>query len=136
MRLGIRKEEMMIRKEIKIDGTLGGNYPYGIEYPQLPETLIEIDEEKAFEIDQNITKYKYINGEITDISETEEYKASIISHEKEMTKCKLRLEVEELDIKRIRALAEPELKDAESGQTWLEFYTEQIQSIRAEIARV
>lgn len=45
-------------------------------------------------------------------------------------------QIKELDEKRIRALAEPSLKDAESGQTWLEYYTSQVISIRAEIAEL
>ena len=40
----------------------------------------------------------------------------------------------EIDFKRIRAIAEPQLKDEVSGQTWLEFYTNQISDLRAQIS--
>ena len=79
-------------------------------------------------------KYSVIDGVLTDISSTQEYLNNIAQKETEATLNNLKTQVKELDIKRIRAIAEPELKDSENGQTWLEFYTQQIQSLRSQIA--
>lgn len=124
----------MIRKEIKQDGTFGGNYPDNIDYPDLPANLIEIDDEQAFAIDFNPDGFRYINGEIVDVSETDDYKAKVQAAENIIRKKQLQSEIDVLDIKRIRAIAEPQLKDADSGQTWLEYYTQQIVVLRAQIA--
>jgi len=127
---------MKIRKEIKSDGSFGGNYPYNIDYPNLPENLVEIDEQKAQEIDQNADKFRYINGEIADISETPEYITAQTLKTNATLKANLQTQIDEFDKKRIRAIAEPALKDEESGQTWLEFYTIQIQDLRNQIRLV
>lgn len=68
--------------------------------------------------------------ELTD----EEYQARENSMQKEIQLAGLVQQINDLDVKRIRAIAEPQLKDQESGQTWLEYYTEQIIAIRAQIA--
>jgi len=125
---------MKTRKEIKADSTFGGNYSYSIEYPNLPENYIEIEEEQAFTIDNDINRFRYRDGKIVDISESAEYKAETAAREKNLKITQLRFEIEELDKKRIRAIAEPQLKDQTSGITWLEHYTRQIQGLRAEIS--
>ena len=79
-------------------------------------------------------KYSVINGVLTDITETDEYKLKIEQKEKEKTLEDLKFQIDEIDRKRIRAIAEPQLKDAQSGQTWLEYYTEQISEIRNRIS--
>lgn len=78
-------------------------------------------------------KYTIKDGLLTDISETDEYKTLCTQREKEKSTINLKLQIEELDKKRIRAIAEPQLKDTESGQTWLEYYTEQIKGLRQQI---
>lgn len=45
----------------------------------------------------------------------------------------LKKQLEELDIKRIRAICEPTVKDTETGETWLEFYNNQIQELRNQV---
>lgn len=40
----------------------------------------------------------------------------------------------ELDLKRIRAVCENEIKDEETEETWLEFYNKQIVELRAELS--
>lgn len=79
-------------------------------------------------------KYEVQNGILTDISETQEYKDKIANQEKERILADLKSQVAELDSKRIRAIAEPALKDGTSGETWLEYYTSQIISLRSQIA--
>ena len=41
-----------------------------------------------------------------------------------------------LDQKRIRAVCEPELKEAEEGQTWLEYYNFKILELRNQLAEL
>ena len=42
-------------------------------------------------------------------------------------------EIDELDLKRIRAVCEPSLKNEEKGETWLDYYNSQIQEKRLQI---
>lgn len=79
-------------------------------------------------------KWDIVDSKFTDISNTDEYKAKIQAIENSEKKTELQSQIDELDKKRIRAIAEPELKDATSGQTWLEYYTEQIKTLRLQIA--
>lgn len=101
------------------------------EKPYLDYELVDVDYSTF-----NPEKYSVIDGVLTDISDTQDYKDKIAKREKETTLADLRIQVEELDKKRIRAIAEPSLKDAQLGQTWLEYYTLQIQGIRAQIANL
>ena len=41
-----------------------------------------------------------------------------------------------LDIKRIRAICEPEVKGEETGETWLDYYNSQILSLREQIQQL
>lgn len=75
-----------------------------------------------------------INGILTDISNTDSYKAKIYTQENAQKKADLQLQIDELDKKRIRAIAEPAVKDKSTGQTWLEYYTEQVKELRSQIA--
>jgi len=133
----------MIKKEIKTGGVFGGNYSDEISYPQLPELFIEISEEQRDYIDANIDKLIYDEAQdgifenpkgIVDISETQAYKDKTAALNKELKVVQLASEVEQLDKKRIRAIAEPQLKDAATGETWLEYYTQQIVELRNQIA--
>lgn len=42
-------------------------------------------------------------------------------------------EIEDLDKKRIRAIAEPRIKDTITGQTWIEYYNLQIKELRSQL---
>jgi len=81
-------------------------------------------------------KYSVINGILTDITNTQAYQDKISQKQKEQTLSELQTQIEELDRKRVRAIAEPELKDSESGETWLEYYTNQIITIRNQISNL
>lgn len=78
-------------------------------------------------------KYNVVEGVLTDISRTQEYLDKASQREKEAILSDLKLQIKDLDEKRVRAVCEPEIKDMESGQTWLEYYTQQIQALRAQI---
>lgn len=45
----------------------------------------------------------------------------------------IKQELSELDTKRIRAIAEPSLKNEETGETWLEYYNSEILDLRNEL---
>ncbi|MEI8129427.1 MAG: hypothetical protein WCG95_07405 [bacterium] len=73
------------------------------------------------------------NNELIDIFGTVEYLEIQALKKKKILKKDLLSQIDELDKKRIRAICEPEVKNATTGQTWLEFYTEQIQMFRNQI---
>lgn len=70
----------------------------------------------------------FVNGAFVD-EPTFEYKLSQSISKKNT----FQLQIEDLDKKRIRAGFEPSVKDETTGQTWLEYYTLQIQNIRTQI---
>ena len=72
---------------------------------------------------------KIVNGEATDISETPEYIAEQEAKAKEAKRIEIQKQIDEIDKKRIRALAEGGEK--ETGLTWLEYYNEQISELRS-----
>ncbi len=64
----------------------------------------------------------------------EEAKVKQLNIQNEIRKEEIKTEMEELDKKRIRALAEPSLKDEET--TWLEYYNTQITALRDELTSI
>ena len=95
-----------------------------------------VSNETAEDIQINPTKYKNINGILSDISDTEEYKQYL--YQLEITKKKIEIEqkLQEIDTKRIRAICEPAVKDEATGETWLDFYNKQIQTLRDELSKL
>lgn len=85
------------------------------------------------ELDLDKEKFMPQDGILIDVSNTETYLTAQAEKEKTAKNIELQKQIDELDKKRIRAIAEPALKDAQSGQTWLEFYTAQIQELRAQM---
>ena len=76
------------------------------------------------------------NKRIIDVSETEEYKLKVSAAEAEEKIQDLQLQICEIDKKRIRAICEPSIKDASTGQTWLEYYNFQIKDLRNQITEL
>lgn len=76
------------------------------------------------------------NGEIIDISETSEYQTKILTEQNEQRKAELKTRISKLDLKRIRAGFEPAIKDETTGETYLEYYTNQIITLRNELNRL
>lgn len=99
------------------------------ENPYLDYEFVNIDY-STFDVD----KYEVQNGQLVDISGTQEYKDKVTAQENAIKKAELTAKIAELDTKRIRAIAEPSQKD--ENTTWLEFYTLQIQELRAEITQL
>ena len=42
----------------------------------------------------------------------------------------------ELDSKRIRAICEPSIKDETTGETWLDYYNQQVTTLREELSNL
>lgn len=70
---------------------------------------------------------------LTEKLNTEECSKALEKKQNEFKKQEIQIQMNELDRKRIRALCEPELKDAESGITWLEYYNTEIQTLREQL---
>ena len=96
--------------------------------PYLDYVFVDIDYS-----DFDPKKYQVVDGVLVDVSATPDYLAQKVAEAAEAQKSDLLKQVAELDRKRIRAIAEPQLKDAAIGQTWLEYYTLQIQELRKQI---
>lgn len=58
-----------------------------------------------------------------------------IKNEQKINEQKHHLEglLEQLDKKRIRAICENEIKDSQTGQTWLEYYNQQVIEVRSQL---
>lgn len=67
-------------------------------------------------------------GMLVDISQNSQYLADEQEAQKDTIKKELLAEIEELDIRRIRAICEPAYRN--DGQSWLDYYTSQIQQKR------
>lgn len=78
-------------------------------------------------------KYGIVEGKLTDISETPEYIALQAQKTKAINDEVIKIQIQELDVKRIRAYCEPEVKDEETGETWLEHYNKEIQALRIQL---
>ncbi len=67
---------------------------------------------------------------------SDEYKKYLSDKEKEYKYNEILFKIKNLDKKRIRAFCEPSVKDESTGQTWLEFYNEQIKELRKSLEEI
>lgn len=75
----------------------------------------------------NPSKYIFKDDKIIENPDYTEVKArSLVLDEIEQIK----LELNSIDSKRIRAVCENEVKDSKTGQTWLDYYNEQVFQLR------
>jgi hypothetical protein len=74
------------------------------------------------------------DGIVTDISDTDDYKAKVLAKENAGKKTDLQAQIDELDKKSIRALREGGTMS--DGMTYLEYYTNQITTLRTELAGI
>ena len=79
------------------------------------------------------TEYTQENGVGKKLSQ-EEAETKQLSIQNAIRKQEIQIQLDELDKKRIRALAEPALKDEDT--TWLEYYNSQITSLRNELNEI
>ncbi len=86
-------------------------------------------------IELDVTQAEFDNQwYLTEKTSTPYYLQKKQTFEKEKRIAEIHTELDELDLKRVRAMCEPELKDAEAGITWLEYYNSEIQKLRDELS--
>lgn len=78
-------------------------------------------------------KWDIVDGVFADITNTEAYRSKAVAEEKAAQALDLTAQIKALDEKRIRAIAEPSIKDETTGATWLEYYTARIVELRTQI---
>lgn len=88
-------------------------------------------ENNVIAVDEN--KYSYGKGEWHKLSDMEA-KIKQLNIQNEIRKQEILEELEELDRKRIRALAEPSMMELDV--TWLEYYNEKIAELRKELSKI
>lgn len=103
------------------------------EFPCVDEGSIclEISREVFDKYIQDVDTYIYKDGKIV---ENPDYELIKIKKQNAQKACDIKIELDNLDSKRIRALCENDVKDAKSGQTWLEYYNTKAKSLREELA--
>ena len=88
-------------------------------------------ENKVISVDE--TEYSNENGTWIKLSKAKS-RAKQLSIENAIRANEIRSELEELDRKRVRSIAEPSLKD--ENTTWLEYYNSKIAVLREELAKI
>lgn len=96
---------------------------------QLEGKIIICADNKIIAINEG--EYEYKNNRWQKLS-PDEIEARQLNIKNAIRKQEIQTELDELDKKRIRALAEPSLKDDET--TWLEYYNSKILKLRTEYA--
>ncbi len=80
-------------------------------------------------------KEKYIFKE-NKIIINPDYDSIINKRTNENRKSEILKQLNELDTKRIRAVCENEIKDESTGQTWLDFYNQEIIELRKQLSEL
>ena len=94
---------------------------------------IEVTETLCSDYISDNEKYIYSNGEIVKNPNYEE----IFKKRKNSEKTSKIIEkLNELDSKRIRAVCENQIKDSQTGETWLEYYNSQANELRNELQAI
>lgn len=117
-------------KQVEIKTKLISNIEY---VGKIKAGFQRVSDAMAEDIELNPNKYKEINGVLSDISNTEEYKKMIEQNQLKIQKSEIERALYELDTKRVRAMCEPSVKDDATGETWLEYYNNQAIELRNEL---
>lgn len=78
-------------------------------------------------------EYDITSDGIIDLRESEEYIAKQTKNENAARIAEIKSKLNALDVKRIRAMLEPSVKDETTGETWLEYYNAQVFALREEL---
>lgn len=78
-------------------------------------------------------EYDVTSNGIIDLRESEHYIAKQTENENAARIAEIKSKLNALDVKRIRAMLEPSVKDETTAETWLEFYNKQIFDLRDEL---
>lgn len=98
--------------------------------------IAQVDKEiwDNFKADEVGISWDIVDGVFQDLRGSDGFKAKAQDEENKIKKSELQAKIDELDKRRIRAICEPSIKDSVTGQSWLEYYTEYIVSLREEIS--
>lgn len=77
-----------------------------------------------------------ISGAYYEPKDNADWRAEKAEREKQRAISDIQMQIDVIDKKRVRALCEPQLKDSESGETWLDFYTGQVIVLRDKITEI
>ncbi len=91
---------------------------------------IEVSEEIYNLYNNTPEKYIYSEGKII---ENTNYESIIKQAELENKKDEIIAKLNDLDLKRIRAVCENEMKDSQKNETWLDYYNSQILKLRQQL---
>ncbi len=102
------------------------------EAQQIGENVIniEVSDELYESYIAEPIKYIYSDGKIIENPQYEGLKQKELN---EKRKAEILNLLEDLDNKRIRAICEDDIKDAKTGESWLEYYNAQIYELRNEL---
>ncbi|MBQ7127157.1 hypothetical protein IJO12_08730 [bacterium] len=92
---------------------------------------IEIDDNIYRTYNQDPLKFVYQDGKIID---NPNYISDSQKRSNEIRYQEILEALDELDKKRFRAICENEIKDKETGETWLDYYNNEIAKLREELA--
>lgn len=109
------------------NGKINGCGEAEIISPQIKS--IEVSKEIFNNFTKDSTLYVYSNGEIIFNKNHEQDKQKQLNQKRLL---EIQEELQELDKKRVRAVCEDEIKDTTTGETWVEYYNKQAQTLRAE----
>lgn len=119
---------------------MGNKLETGYTKTERENFIVEFNHQQGMKITENeygifatSANEEVQNGEIINISNTPEYRAFVLAEQNEQRKAELKTQISELDLKRIRAGFEPAIKDETTGETYLQYYTNQIIALRNEL---
>ena len=93
---------------------------------------IEVTEDEYNAIISEQEKFLY-DTETNSIIENPDYEAAKAEETNNIRVKEIKQELKLIDEQRIRAMAEPSVKDEETGETWLEYYNSQAAKLRDEL---
>lgn len=94
---------------------------------------IEVSKEVYDNYCDDKCKYAYSQGKIIPNPNYETDRKKYISSQRYY---EILVELNDLDSKRVRAICENEVKDSQTGQTWLDYYNSKAKSLREEMAEL
>lgn len=116
------------KKQVDLSNKIVSTVDY---YGEIKDGFQFITEKTAEELNATPDKFKVVNGKLKKLTNAE-YSELLRQKEIEQKKLDIEYQLKQLDEKRVRAICEPEIKDEITGETWLDYYNQQITELRAE----
>ena len=114
-------------EENRINFIVKHNHENGLKIAETPTGIYALEKYEIMGIDEN--------GNYAPIKNPNYEKELELENLQDQAK-ELEEELDALDLKRIRAVCEPSVKDETTGETWLDYYNAQIQEIRTQIQTI